>query len=212
MTDINNQKGYTMLETIMYISLLIVLGGVLAGYAHTVLNRYKTGRTAQQILDLKKAIVYFTAADENYGNLSALEMSKHNSVPLDMRAPDNRIRHALNGEVNIGPATELMGENADSDFMFYVTFNGIYQGACVELLTQGQFYGDGSEMDTLIVNNTHAWRYEYSFYDTQKISQVVTLTPASNGITNAVSISLTISDALAACTQKQNNSITWIFS
>ena len=55
MRTTGSEKGYTMLETIMYIGILGTLGAILASYASEVFGRYKTGRIAQQILDLKKA-------------------------------------------------------------------------------------------------------------------------------------------------------------
>ena len=53
MRTTGSEKGYTMLETIMYIGILGTLGAILASYASEVFGRYKTGRIAQQILDLK---------------------------------------------------------------------------------------------------------------------------------------------------------------
>lgn len=237
----NQQRGYTMLETIMYIGLLIVLGGTLASYAHAVMLRYKTGRAAQQVLELKKAIVQFTAADENYSNVSVLAMDKSASLPLDMRTGNQSVaRNALGGTVFIGPAAELKendnpptndSDDDDDDenneptvlsddqkrlyYMFYIKFNGLPQGSCVEILTQGQFYGDGSEMDTLIVNNT-AWRYRYSFYDFTlsdlNVNHVKTLMPSGVGAEAAPSIRLDITEAMEACADKNNNRIIWIFS
>jgi len=218
MKTATNQKGYTMIETIMYISLLIILGGVLAGYAHTVISRYKTGRAAQQVIDLKKAIINFTASDEDYSNLSIAAMDKGRSLPMDMRNGDHAsAHHALGGSVQLGPASDdVLGDDSENkDFMFYIRFNNLPKASCVEILTQGQFYGDGSEMDTLIVNGKFAWQYQHSFYDTGKYSggnpEVNILMPGTGA--NAVpSIRLNISDAVRACTEKDTNHITWIFS
>lgn len=213
-----NQKGYTMVETIMYISLLIILGGVLAGYAHTVISRYKTGRVAQQVLDLKKAIISFTAADEDYSNLSIAAMDQGHSLPMDMRNGDHvTAHHALGGSVQLGPASDdVLNDNSENkDFMFYIRFNNLPKNSCVEILTQGQFYGDGSEMDTLIVNGRFAWQYQHSFYNTNNYSgghpEVKTLVPGT-GVNAVPSIRLNITEAVNACTERDNNHITWIFS
>ena len=241
----NNQHGYTMLETIMYVGLLLILGTTLAKYAHAVMLRYKTGRTAQQVLELKKAIIQYSASDEDYSDISVLAMDTSASLPLDMRTGNPSVaRHALGGTVQIGPAAELKEnteETTNTDpapddpedpeepetpavltedqrkmyYMFYIRFNGIPQASCSEILTQGQFYGDGSEMDTLIVNN-QAWRYRYSFFDFTlsdiQVSNTKTLVPTGTGADAAPSIRLTISEALAACSDKNNNRIIWIFS
>lgn len=197
----NNEKGYTMLETIMYISILGALGVVLASYAGNVITRYKTGRIAQQIIDLKKAIINFTAADEDYTHLDIARMQEDKAIPLDMRD----LYHALGGRINFGP----VGNGLDEKYLFFITFDGIYQKGCIELLSQGQFYGDGSDMDTLIVNNKTAWTYEHSFYDTTSFQTRYEI--KSSGSV-AVGIRPSMDQILRACDEEDNNSITWIFS
>ena len=103
MPNKSNEAGRTMLETIMYISLLMVLGISIAQYMQNAFRRYKIGRTAQQIIDFKKAIIHFTAADEDYTNLSVANMDKQHAVPLDMRAAVGTAHHALGGTVTAGP-------------------------------------------------------------------------------------------------------------
>lgn len=203
----SSEKGYTMIETIMYISILIVLGGVLASYAGKVIARYKTGRACQQIIDLKKAITNFTAADDDYSKLSEEAMSSAKAVPLDMLD----LHHSLGGRAYFGPLSELTGGAGINDkYLFYITFERIPRPSCVEILTQGQFFGDGSDMDTLIVNNKSAWRYQHSFYDTAGILNVYQILSASPQ--TPASIRLNISDAIGACSDKMQNTITWIFS
>lgn len=99
MRTTGSEKGYTMLETIMYIGILGTLGAILASYASEVFGRYKTGRIAQQILDLKKAIITYTAASEDYSELDMQKMQNDRAVPLDMRD----LRHALGGKIEFGP-------------------------------------------------------------------------------------------------------------
>lgn len=236
MRVIKEQRGYTMLETIMYIGVLIMLGSTLANYAHAVMIRYKTGRTAQQVLELKKSIIQFTAADEDYSNVSISALDKSSSLPLDMRTGNHSIaRNSLGGTVKVGPAAELKEDTEETEpedpdpetptpptdeqkkmyYMFYIKFNGIPQGSCTEILTQGQFYGDGSELDTLIVNDK-AWHYQYSFYDIDQsgmlVTSIKTLVPSGVGANAAPSIHLSITEALQACSDKNNNRIIWIFS
>lgn len=208
----SDENGTTMIETIMYISMLIFLGGTLAKYVSNTFNRYRVGRAAQQVIDLKKAIVHFTAASEDYTDLTEEAMDKQRAIPIDMRTAGQTARHALGGSALFGPVTELLGaENSDNKYMFYITFNDLQQDACTEILTQGQFYGDGSEMDTLIVNNTSAWRYRYSLYDTTGLLSVHTLSSGGTGA-SAATIHLGIDEAVSACSNKKNNTITWIFS
>ncbi len=203
----NNETGYTMIETIMYISILGVLGVILASYASAVFTRYKTGRITQQILDLKKAVLTYTAADEDYSSLSKTQMQETKAIPLDMR----NLYHALGGSIDLGPLTDLgtTDDNANYKYLYYITFNGIYKKGCIELLSQGQFYGDGSDMDTLIVNNNTAWYYSGSFYNSSSISTRHLMQSTANSM---IAIRPTMEQIIAACNRNDDNSITWIFS
>jgi len=210
----NNEYGRTMLEMIMYLGILMCLTITIAGYMHKMMLRYKVGRTAQQIIDLKRAIIHYTAADESYAKISPEDMSKTIAVPLDMRTSSDSIaRHALGGTAEYGPVKNIVADTDKAyDYMFYIRFNNIYQAGCIELVTQGQFYGDGSDLDSLVVNNTHIWRYEHSFYPTDGIANIHTTTPTNNTATGTAKIFIELTDALAACSDKRNNTITWIFS
>ncbi len=195
----NNEKGSTMIETIMYIAVLIVLGTTLAKGAANVFGRYKVGRLAQQIIDLKKSIISFTAINEDYTQLSMEAMKKANALPLDMKS----LTHALAGKIEFGPATEIATvEDTNNKYMFYVKFHSIRQEACIELLTQGQFFTDGSEMDSLQVNNNYCWKYPYSLFKFGSCGYTTTLTKQH----------LEMNDGIKGCTKKNSNTITWIFS
>ena len=199
MTAQNNEKGSTMIETIMYISLLIVLGTTLAKGAANVFNRYKIGRLAQQIIDLKRAILAHTAINEDYSKLNMEDMQKSNALPLDLKG----LRHALSGKIEFGPATDIATtEDTNNKYMFYVTFHSLSKNACIELLTQGQFFTDGSEMDSLQVNNNYCWKYPYSLFNFDNCGYSTTLSNQH----------LQISDGLRGCTRETSNTVTWIFS
>ena len=201
-----NEKGYTMIETIMYISILGVLGVILAGYINKVFNRYKIGRIGQQLLDLRKSILSYTAADEDYTRLSLAGMMESNSLPPDMRSG----YHAFSGKINFGPVgTGDTAKTNNDKYLFYITFEGIYQPACIELLSQGQFYGDRVDLDTLIVNNNVAWRYERSFFNTQNINTVHKIQTLPN---KSVTIHPNMPEIMDACSREDDNIITWIFS
>lgn len=200
----NSECGSTMLETIMYVGFLGMLGAVLAGYVGDVFKRYKIGRINQQIIDLKKAIVHFTAANEDYTKLTLQDMLSSKAMPLDMRDS----RHATGGSIELGPVGDG-STNPNEKFLFYVTFNELDRQTCIELLTQGQFYGDGSDMDTVIVNNTTAWTFRRSFYTLGSIPKIHYLDQNDSMLLNAKP---SVIDAGAACAAGKNNTIKWIFS
>ncbi len=212
----SDEHGYTMLEVIMYVSILIVLSGVLAKYVHTVFVRYNTGRVSQQVVDLKNAVMQFTAIDEDYSKLTLEAMKEKRALPLDIRLGI----HSLGGKIDVGSVYHKLSVagkplSTNDNYLFYITFDTIPKESCVELLTQGQFYGGGTDIDTIIVNedndaNKRYWTYEYSIYDTSEVNtaqvKIISLKDGKH------SIEINVPEAVQACSEKENNTITWIFS
>lgn len=249
----SNEHGYTMLETIMYIGILVMLSATIAGYISKGFARYKVGRAIQQIVDIKKTVVQYTASWENYGDKYSYDISRETqeefgalcnkkliedrALPLDIaKSPDGKeIRHALGGKIYIGSYanfgfssaedgfTECVIDLATNKYMFYVTFTGLDQAHCAEILTQGQFHGQGSELDTIVVNvqNKGTVRYfEHSFAYNENDPDRFPCVPSTKqkvmpNSTEAGAIKTTnfsVSEAMDACNSGNNNSITWIFS
>ncbi len=199
MTTKNNEQGSTMLETILYICVLIALGTTIARGVARVFHRYNLGRASQQVVDLKKTILMFTAADEDYGKVSTSEINK--ALPLDMK----NWRHALGGEIEIGCAKDYDRANEEAvanKFMYFITFKDLDKGSCTEILSQGQFFSAGSEVDTLIVNERY-WQYEYSLF---------TFASTPGTINRLTQQHMQLQEAFTACSNKKDNTITWIFS
>lgn len=208
-----NENGFTMLETIMYISVMIVLGGVLAKYVHTVFIRYKTGRVSQQVVDLKKAVIQYTAANEDYARLDLNKMVTDRALPFDLMTKVN----ALGGKILLGPVSKMStppSTDPKDNYMFYITFEGLPRESCIELLSQGQFYGGGSDIDCIIANDLTRWGYEYSLYTNCGEGNPKSENVAKQTSHGAESITdkITLSAAVNACNKKTNNKITWIFS
>lgn len=207
-TKHRTERGYTMIETIMYISILGILGVILAGYAQRGFARYLTGRTAQQIIDLKRAVLQYTAVKESYETLSISEMAAAKAIPLDMRDATTYAHHALGGAVRLGPAFEHSkakdntSAKATNKYMFYITFENVPKNSCAEILTDGQFYGDGGDIDSLIINN-EVYYYENSFFEVDETKKL------DNKITQG---RLSVEQAVKACSKPNSNTITWIFS
>lgn len=217
-----NEKGTTMIETIMYVGFLILLGSILGSYTGTVFKRYKTGRAAQQLIDLKKSILQYTAASEDYQTLTLNKMKADKALPLDMMSG----MHALGGNIKLGPTLDAdvthksnhnnitiqLGckEENLNPFLFYIVFEAVPQPACMELLTQGQYFGEGGDLDTIIVNNQTAWQYDYSFIYLDDIGGFTKIrlenTPGTNNNHPQ------IKDAATACSEKDKNTLIWVFS
>ena len=238
----SNEKGYTMLEVVMYTGLIIILTGTIASMVSNVFYRYKIGRINQQVVDLKKTIVYYTSTWDNYGEfendlgntstnkrfLSYSNLQRDNVLPMELK---NGI-HALSGAIDVGSAINYKDiadnyianeDNVNNKYMYYIRFSGLTPEACVEVITQGPFYNDSSDLDTLLVNDRHMWKYKYSHFEFEGGDGYIDYnkqhkleytgdfdTETSKRIIPAISLS--IDDALRACDQSQNNFITWIFS
>ncbi len=211
MTASSDEKGYTMLETIMYISLMILLGTSIAVYIGNVFTRYKTGRVTQQVVDLKKAISQYTAAAADYQELRLSKegdkngMMEDKALPLDMKAGV----HALGGKIKLGPAADLLavGNNEQIyNYMFYIIFENLPQKSCMEIITQGQFYGNGSDLDALMVNDYIAM-YPYSLFPADGYTRI-----KDENNKEIMPQNIHITKALEICDKQNDNQITWIFS
>ena len=206
-----NQRGYTMIEVLLYISILGVLGVVLTNYAYRGFTRYRTGRVAQQIIELKRAILQYTAVYDDYTNLRISDMHTKRALPLDMRNSATEARHALGGAITLGPSTELpyaTENNTENNYMFYMTFHSVSPAACVEILTQGQFYSDGGDLDAIITSEEGSQTYNLFYYEHSFFNSTLAKLPANKIQMNR----LTVDQARAACTGQTSNTITWIFS
>ena len=214
----NEQSGRTMIETILYLALIGVLSAGIAKTVSHTFDRYAIGRLAQQLRDIKKSIIHYTAAYEDYTVISGNGFNKmlnHNAIPYDMK----KQTHALGGTIELGCSKDLVPSPSDTKYkyMYYVTFYNISQTACIELLTQSQFFTDGSEADTIIINRTQSneksWAFKYSlFYDNTGSTIPKNCNTTDAPVCLLKNQTLTIDQALQSCTNKNNNTITWIFS
>ena len=244
MRTTSNEHGYTMLETIMYIGILVALGGTIANTVAKGFARYKVGRAIQQIVDVKKTVVQYTASWENYGDIDTgndqtelgelcnQKLIKDKAIPLDISksADGKNLYHALGGKIYIGSFANFgyidndsftrcnNNNNPTNKYMFYVTFTDLPKHNCVEILTQGQFHGQGSELDAIIVNihgdDSIMRHFEYSFSKNITCNVAKTkITPNSTNAAAIKSINFSVEDAMKACNDKKDkNSITWIYS
>lgn len=252
MRTASNEHGYTMLETIMYIGILVALGGTIANTVAKGFVRYKVGRTIQQIVDVKKTVIQYTASWENYGDkdnnttdkdqteigeLCNQKLIEDKAVPLDITksADGKNLYHALGGKIYIGSfanfgytTTNTKGSlqfntcnnyKNTNKYMFYVTFTDLKKPHCMEILTQGQFHGQGSEIDAIVVNiqnnNSIMRHFDHSFSTNAVCNSpsIKIIRPNSQNADDTKSINFSVKDAFDACNDENDkNSITWIYS
>ncbi len=214
MTIKNEQSGRTMIETILYLALIGVLSAGIAKTISHTFDRYAIGRLGQQLRELKKSVINYTAAYEDYSVLSGNgfnTMLSHNAIPYDMK----KQTHALGGSIELGCSSDLVPPSSDIKYkyMYYITFHNLSQSACTELLTQTQFYTEGSEADTIIINKDtpqeKSWSFKFSLFHDNPPENCNT-SDASNCLLK--NHTLNLNQALESCSSPQNNSITWIFS
>lgn len=220
----NEQSGRSLLEALLYVSFLILIGASITQLVSEAFDRYAIGRTSQQVLELKKTVMQFTAANEDYTVLACSDCDtsinyddlydinkdnglnkifKDKSLPYEL----NHRSHSLGGKFSIGCASDIAEDKGDieNNYMFFIAFKGLKQEACIEILSRGQFYTEGSEADTILVNpeysDGYAWQFKHSLFQTQRHIRKEIITHR-----------LTLDEGILCCTRKLDNTIIWIYS
>lgn len=142
----NEQSGYTLIESIMFIGIIIALGISVIALVSSVLDKYRMSRVTQQIIDLQKNIDFRFSIAENFNDLDSNLLTDETIVPGDM-VQGNKIYHAYKGEVTIGSARQ--------GSVYEITFNDLPYNACVELAMVDWMNGYNSHVVHIKVNSKY---------------------------------------------------------
>lgn len=181
------QSGRTMIETIGYISILVMITSGVAATVSSGYYKYRMGRINQQLTDLKKIVSQRWVAEEKYDHsehgVKFQTLVDEKIVPWSLSDG----RHAFGGEVNIGAKT--------SD-TFYIEFKGLPKDACIELGRRIWIVNDGADLDRMKINDkTWCWKFSLD----------------TNDCNNAFELPAKVLDINGACEDSWNNTITWTF-
>ena len=142
----NTQSGYTLIESMMFIGVVIMLAISIISLINNMLDKYRMSRVTQQIVDLQKNIDFRFSSAENFDDLDSDLLTKESVVPGDM-VSDGKIYHAYKGEVTISSARQ--------GSVYEVSFTGLPYNACVELAMVDWMSGSYSHLVHIKVNNKY---------------------------------------------------------
>ncbi|MDD4557069.1 MAG: type 4 pilus major pilin [Alphaproteobacteria bacterium] len=118
----NNNQGRTMLETILYLSLISMVSITLIGAVNGAMGKYKISKFVQQIHTVKKNITARYLADGSYAKISNANLKKDKVIPSDMTTDDGFV-HAFSGKM------EVTGTSAS----YTIALMGLSKTACLEI-------------------------------------------------------------------------------
>lgn len=190
----SDQLGYTMIEVVATISILIM---VITGMTKTVSNifgKYKYNEVLNQIRDLRKTVNDRFSAIGDYSDLSAKLLIDEKIAPSTMVA-GNVLINSFGGQVYLSPA-DTYGKNKS----FEMQFTNLPSTVCVEAATINWRVDDTSTLVKVIINDKNK---PYT-WPVNTIGNSVK--PGQN------SLPMTIPMAQKACNDKdEKNLIIWEF-
>ncbi len=146
-----NQKGYTLLESIMFIAVITAVSIGIVKVVSSMLDRYKISRLTSQVAELQKSINVRFAAAESYSKLNSKLLKDENIAPGDISWEGETMIHKYNDKVTVTPT---LGNRA-----YEITFEGLPKKPCMELAIQNWAHDQYSNLIFMKVNGVPAkWR------------------------------------------------------
>ena len=109
-----NQRGYTLLESIMFIAVITAISIGIVKVINSMLDRYKISRLTSQVTELQKMINVRFAASENYSKLNLSLISAEKLYPGDINWDGTKMLHKYGGEIDV--KSKLSGRAYDITF------------------------------------------------------------------------------------------------
>lgn len=127
MKQLKVQSGYTMIESIAFLGIVIMLGVAVLTLISRMQDKFKISRIGQQVIELQKAIDYRYSSAANYQDLDVHDLIDEKLPPNDM-VVDNNLYHSFGGPVVVRP-------NGDN-YSYRIEFHNLPKDPCVELAVQ----------------------------------------------------------------------------
>lgn len=150
----NSQSGYTMLESIMYIGLLMMVVIAFVSVVHKMYGRYKISRMTSQVVEIAKAISDRCVASVSYeecigGDVSAKMgrfLCDQNLQPKDMSCTNNGKLKYRNVTVEFNQWADVsLGRQVPKGQYYMMLFSNLTKQECAELATYD--FGDNPYID-----------------------------------------------------------------
>ena len=181
-----NQRGYTLLESIMFIAVITVVSIGIVKVINSMLDRYKISRLTSQVTELQKMINVRFAASENYRKLHHSLIHDEKLYPGDINWDGSKMLHKYGGEIDVRPV--LSGRAYD------ITFKQLPKTACVELAIQNWAHDQSSNLIYMKVNDyKNVWR------------------KGANDNPKVKIMPISVVEAEDECSSELNNEIIWRF-
>ena len=146
-----NQRGYTLLESIMFIGVITAVSIGIINVVSSMLDKYKISRLTSQVAELQKSITNRFAAAESYKKLTVKLLKDENLASGDIGWEGNKMIHKYNGEVTVAPVLGNRG--------YDIKFLGLPKKPCIDLAIQNWAHDQYSHLIHMKVNGVPAkWR------------------------------------------------------
>ena len=146
-----NQRGYTLLESIMFIGVITAVSIGIINVVSSMLDKYKISRLTSQVAELQKSITNRFAAAESYKKLTVKLLKDENLAPGDIGWEGNKMIHKYNGEVTVAPVLGNRG--------YDITFEALPKKPCTDLAIQNWAHDQYSNLIHMKVNGVPVkWR------------------------------------------------------
>lgn len=177
----SNERGATMVETIMVLGILGAMAVGAAALANSMFDKYRMSRVGQQIDEVRKVISARYVADGNYSSLSVENMIKENIAPRDMVEGTTKLNHSFKGAVRaIGSVNT-----------YEINFMSLPLKACLELGIMNWTIDNTSDLVSMKINNdTYKWPWVSA---------------------SGKSLPATVLDVSRSCKAGSTNNIIWVF-
>ncbi len=179
----SQQSGRSMMEAMAYISLMILVTISMTAAVNSGYDKFKLGRINQELSDLKKVIGQRYVVDENYKEVKFDTLINEKIVPYDVRDK----RHSFGGDISIGY------DNGGATY--YIQFSKVPHRACIELGNRVWIVNDGSDLDSLKINEK-VWAWKSSAFDYSQDYYLPAL----------------VGDVGPACKNNDENILKWVFN
>ena len=146
-----NQKGYTLIESIMFIGVITAVSISIINVVSSMLDKYKISRLTSQVAEFQKIINVRFAASESYSKLNTSTIHQEKLYPADVNWEGTKMLHKYNGEIK---AKSVLGGRG-----YEIQFLGLPKKPCVDLAIQNWAHDQYSNLIHMKVNGTIAkWR------------------------------------------------------
>lgn len=205
------QSGRSMLEMMGYMGVVIVIVAGISKLVNNVFGEFRMSEASNQLTELSTAIVQASAIDIDYKDvINAIKNGTAEGkkvIPSSFRVSgsgaNQKIYHALGGNVAVGITSDEACSLADTCNKFTITFEGLSREQCIELAMKDWQSNKISDLYAIVINNKYYWYWPiytaFTASDTIKSLPVVRSAVAGT-------------DSEGECETGRTNSIMWMFN